>query len=160
MEFLIADTFTDSLAELTNQEQKAVKTTSFDLQMDPSRPGMQFHRISASKDDHFWSVRVNRDLRLIVHKTSKSFLLCYVDHHDAVYAWAERHKIERHPKTGAAQIVQIREKVVEILSRADALRRRVSADGPRPRLRCTRCGNVGHSHFEPTLSIRFICSSG
>ncbi len=40
MEFLIADTFTDSLAELTNQEQKAVKTTSFDLQMDPSRPGM------------------------------------------------------------------------------------------------------------------------
>ena len=114
MEFLIADTFTDSLAELTNQEQKAVKTTSFDLQMDPSRPGMQFHRISASKDDHFWSVRVNRDLRLVVHKTSQSFLLCYVDHHDEAYAWAERRKIERHPKTGAAQIVQIREKVVEI----------------------------------------------
>ena len=45
MEFLIADTFTDSLARLTNDEQKAVKTTAFDLQMDPASPGMQFHKL-------------------------------------------------------------------------------------------------------------------
>ena len=32
MEFRIADTFTDSLARLTGDEQKAVKTTAFDLQ--------------------------------------------------------------------------------------------------------------------------------
>lgn len=114
MEFRIADTFTDSLANLTNQEQKAVKTTAFDLQLDPSRPGMQFHRIDDSKDDYFWSVRVSRDLRLIVHKTKRSFLLCYVDHHDDAYAWAARRKIERHPKTGAAQIVEVREKTVEV----------------------------------------------
>ena len=29
MNFLIADTFTDSLARLTGDEQKAVKTTAF-----------------------------------------------------------------------------------------------------------------------------------
>jgi len=45
MEFRIASSFTDSLAKLTAQEQKAVKTTAFDLQMDPANPGMQFHRI-------------------------------------------------------------------------------------------------------------------
>jgi len=33
MEFRIADTFTDSLARLTGAEQKAVKTTAFDLQL-------------------------------------------------------------------------------------------------------------------------------
>lgn len=33
MNFLIADTFTDSLARLTGDEQKAVKTTAFDLQL-------------------------------------------------------------------------------------------------------------------------------
>ena len=33
MEFRIADTFTDSLAHLTGEEQKAVKTTAFDLQI-------------------------------------------------------------------------------------------------------------------------------
>ena len=38
MTFLIADTFTDSLARLTGDEQKAVKTTAFDLQLDPSAP--------------------------------------------------------------------------------------------------------------------------
>jgi hypothetical protein len=31
MEFRIADTFTASLSKLTSQEQKAVKTTAFDL---------------------------------------------------------------------------------------------------------------------------------
>jgi len=40
MNFRIADTFTASLAKLTGDEQKAVKTTAFDLQMDPASPGM------------------------------------------------------------------------------------------------------------------------
>lgn len=41
-------------------------------------------------------------------------LLCYVDHHDRAYQWAERRKLEIHPKTGAAQLVEIRETVEEI----------------------------------------------
>jgi mRNA-degrading endonuclease RelE of RelBE toxin-antitoxin system len=115
MQFLIADTFTDSLTKLNNHEQKAVKTTVFDLQVNPANPGMQFHRIDATKDKNFWSVRVTRDIRLIVHKTASSFLVCYVDHHDKAYGWAERRKLETHPKTGAAQMVIIREKVEEII---------------------------------------------
>ena len=39
MDFRIADTFTDSLARLTGDEQKAVKTTAFDLQLNPANPG-------------------------------------------------------------------------------------------------------------------------
>ena len=42
MEFRIADTFTESLANLTGDEQKTVKTMAFDLQMNPANPGMQF----------------------------------------------------------------------------------------------------------------------
>src|SRR6266487_4196402 len=114
-DFRIADTFTDSLARLTADEQKAIKTTAFDLQMNPANPGMQFHRIERAKDPNFWSVRVSRDIRLIVHKTATSLLLCYVGHHDAAYDWAERRRIETHPKTGAAQIVEIRERVQEVV---------------------------------------------
>src|SRR5204862_1262604 len=110
----ISDTFTDSLARLTSDEQKAVKTTAFDLQMDPVNPGMQMHRVDHARDRHFWSVRVGRDVRLIVHRTETSFLLCYVDHHDKAYAWAERRRLETHPRTGAAQWVEIRETVQEI----------------------------------------------
>ena len=114
MQFRIADTFTDSLTRLTREEQKAVKTAAFDLQMNPASPGLSFHRLDTSKDKNFWSVRVWSDVRLIVHKTTSSFLLCYVDHHDRAYAWAERRKLETHPKTGAAQFVEIRERVEEI----------------------------------------------
>jgi len=114
LDFLIADTFTDSLAKLTGEEQKAVKTTAFDLQMDPSSPGMSFHKLDHCRDPRFWSVRVSSDVRLIVHRTDTSLLLCYVDHHDKAYAWAERRKLETHPKTGAAQLVEVREKVQEI----------------------------------------------
>jgi len=114
MQFRIADTFTDSLAKLTGEEQKAVKTTAFDLQLNPANPGMSFHRLDKAKDKNFWSVRVNSDLRIIVHKTKNSLLLCYVDHHDSAYAWASRRRLETHPKTGAAQIVEIRETIQEI----------------------------------------------
>ncbi|HXQ34620.1 MAG TPA: hypothetical protein VN843_11465, partial [Anaerolineales bacterium] len=82
MEFRIADTFTDSLAKLTGEEQKAVKTTAFDLQLNPANPGMQFHKLDAARDQNFWSVRVTKDIRLIVHRHERSLLLCYVSHHD------------------------------------------------------------------------------
>ncbi|GAB3679030.1 3'-5' exonuclease [Salinisphaera aquimarina] len=114
MQFRIADTFTASLQKLDGQSQKATKTTAFDLQINQSHPGLKFHRIERAKDENFWSVRVSRDVRLIVHKTASSLLLCYVDHHDKAYAWAERRKIETHPRTGAAQIVEVRETVEEV----------------------------------------------
>ncbi len=115
MQFRIADTFTDSLARLTGEEQKAVKTTAFDLQMNPENPGMKLHKLDKAKDKNFWSVRVNSDLRLIVHRSDVSLLLCYVDHHEKAYHWAERRKLETHPKTGAAQLVEVRETVQEII---------------------------------------------
>ena len=114
MQFRIADTFTDSLAKLTGQEQKAVKTTAFDLQLNPANPGMQFHKLDKARDQNFWSVRVNLDIRIIVHKTNNSLLLCFVGHHKDAYQWAERRKLETHPKTGAAQLVEIREITKEI----------------------------------------------
>ena len=115
MDFRIADTFTDSLARLTGDEQKAAKTTAFDLQMNPASPGLGFHKLDKAKDKNFWSVRVSSDIRLIVHKTQGSLLLCYVNHHDKAYEWAERRKLETHPKTGAAQLVEIRETVKEVI---------------------------------------------
>jgi mRNA-degrading endonuclease RelE of RelBE toxin-antitoxin system len=114
MHFLIADTFTDSLTRLSGDEQKAVKTTAFDLQLNPASPGMSFHKLDRARDKRFWSVRVSTDIRLIVHRSDDNLLLCYVDHHDKAYAWAERRKLETHPKTGAAQLVEIRETVHEI----------------------------------------------
>lgn len=115
MEFRIADTFTSSLSRLTGDEQKAVKTTAFDLQLNPANPGMQLHRIDLIKDKNFLSARVSKDIRLVLHRTASSMLLCYVGHHDEAYEWARRRVLDRHPKTGAAQLVEIRETVREIV---------------------------------------------
>jgi len=114
MDLRIADTFTDSLARLTGDEQKAVKTTAFDLQLNPAHPSMSLHRIEQSKDKHFWSVRAGSDIRIVLHKTQASLLLCYVDHHDKAYDWAARRKLETHPSTGAAQLVEVRETIQEV----------------------------------------------
>jgi mRNA-degrading endonuclease RelE of RelBE toxin-antitoxin system len=114
MEFRIADTFTYSLGRLTTQERNAVKTTAFDLQTNPSSPSLSFHKLDRAKDPNFWCVRVNADIRVIVHRTKTSLLLVYADHHDAAYKWAERRKLERHPTTGAMQLVEIRERVEKV----------------------------------------------
>jgi hypothetical protein len=114
MEFRIADTFTDSLGRLTGDEQKSAKMAAFDLQLNPAQPGLSFHKLDKAKDKNFWSIRVTSDLRMIVHRTGNSLLLCYVGHHDDAYHWAERRRLETHPKTGAAQLVEIRERVQEI----------------------------------------------
>jgi hypothetical protein len=114
MNFLIADTFTDSLARLTVDEQKSAKTTAFDLQVNLAHPSLKFHKLANARDPHFASVRVNADIRVIVHRTQKSLLLCYVGHLKPAYDWAERRKLETHPTTGAAQLVEIRETIEEI----------------------------------------------
>ena len=134
MEFRIADTFTASLDRLTADEQRAAKTTAFDLQMNPANPGIQMHRIDHSKDRNFWSARINRDLRLVVHRTDASLMLCYADHHDAAYQWVERRFIERHPRTGAAQIVELRETVREIEIPQYVLAEEPAASTSKPRL--------------------------
>ena len=127
MIFQIADTFTAALTKLDNASQKAAKMCAFDLQMDPSGHGKQFHKIDKSKDKNFWSVRASRDIRLIVHKLKDRFTLCYVDHHDDAYDWAERRVFEIHPKTRALQIVEVIERVKEI-----DIRPKVEAPVPEP----------------------------
>src|SRR5437879_4938816 len=113
MDFLIADTFTDSLARLTGEEQKAVKTAAFDLQLNRAKPSLSLHKIDRAKDKNFLSARASSDLRIIVHHTPNRLVLCYVAHHDPAYRWAEQRRLETHPKTGAAQLVEIRELVQE-----------------------------------------------
>lgn len=114
MTTILAASFTSALSKLANDEQKQAKLTAYDLQVNPDQPGLQMHRIDKSRDQNFWSVRVNRDLRIIVHKSGGSLMLVYVGHHDGAYKWAERRVIDAHPTTGAIQIREVRELVEEV----------------------------------------------
>ena len=114
MRFCIADTFTASIAKLSNEQQRAAKTTAFDLQTNIAHPSLSLHRVTGARDPGFWSARVNLDLRIILHRAGENVVLCYVDSHDDAYRWAERRRLETHPTTGAAQLVELREVVQEI----------------------------------------------
>ena len=70
--------------------------------------------MTGAKEPGFWSARVNLDLRIILHRASENVVLCYVGRHDDAYQWAERRRLETHPTTGAAQLVELREVVQEI----------------------------------------------
>ena len=132
MQFRIATTFTASLAKLSSGEQTAVKTTVFDLQTDPMRPGFRMHRIEGARDRNFRSARVNQDIRIVVHQSGDSMTLCYVDHHDDAYKWAHGRRMEAHPHTGAMQIVEVHETVrsIEVPVYVEAERR--APPKPRP----------------------------
>ena len=54
MDFRIADSFIGSLARPNGAEQKAGKTTAFDLQLNASAPGLRFHRLDRARDPNFW----------------------------------------------------------------------------------------------------------
>ena len=125
MGFVLAQTFTKALARLSADEQKQTKITVVDVQTDPEGTGLSLHRIDRSRDPDFWSARVSRDLRLVLHKRGASTVIAYVGHHDDAYAWAERRRIEDHPRTGALQIVELRERVEDIV-----VHRVVEADLP------------------------------
>ena len=45
MGFSIADTFTDSIGNLAGDEEKAIKTTTFELQLNPANPEMSFYKL-------------------------------------------------------------------------------------------------------------------
>ena len=77
MNFLLSETFTDSLARLTGEEQKAVKTTAFDLQLNPANPGMSFHKLDKARDKNFWSVQESANFFYVV---------CYLVNHHLVNA--------------------------------------------------------------------------
>ena len=50
MDFRIALTFIDSLSRLAGEEQKAVKMTVFDLQVNAANPGMRLHKLDKAKE--------------------------------------------------------------------------------------------------------------
>ena len=113
MTLLYAATFTKALDRLDAIEQKQVKITAFDLAQDERGNGLQLHRVEATLG--FWTVRVNQDIRIVLHKDGTHTLLAWVGHHDDAYRWAERRRLVPHERTGAMQLIEIVERTEERL---------------------------------------------
>jgi hypothetical protein len=49
MNFRLASTFNDSLRKLTGEEPKAVRTTAFDLRLNPTSPRVNHKRVTVHR---------------------------------------------------------------------------------------------------------------
>lgn len=106
MRVVISDRYMDKLVDLKRaDERKAAKESVRRFCKDPSSPAPGLNLESLSGPGKLYSMRVNQDVRIILHKGSEEWVVLYVDHHDAAYRWAERTKVERHPHTGGVQVV-------------------------------------------------------
>jgi mRNA-degrading endonuclease RelE of RelBE toxin-antitoxin system len=109
----IADTFARSLAKLDGPTRAAVKRAAFDLQIRGESRGLRLHKLQRAQDSGFWSVRVNRDVRIIVHRAGNDAMLCYAAHHDEAYSWAEHRRIVGRREGTAVEMIQVVESAPE-----------------------------------------------
>ena len=99
MEFRITDTFTDSLASLTGEEQKAVKTTAFDLQLNPANPGLSFHKLDKAKEKNFWSVQVSRKSWIPAYRPAsrlQKFLYSLLNCNGNIRHWSRLYRVRNY----------------------------------------------------------------
>lgn len=71
MTTILADTFRAALTRLTNDEQKLVKQTVYDLLDDPAQPGLSMHRVDKPRSADIWSVGLLLAFPLAGHRSGK-----------------------------------------------------------------------------------------
>lgn len=95
---------------LERLEQSAVNDFVMKFLMNPRHPSHHFERIQSARGSmNARSARVNDDLRVILFEVDNDYVLSYVGHHQAAYAWAKRNYCEPNPVTNQLQLVEIPE---------------------------------------------------
>jgi superfamily I DNA/RNA helicase len=118
MPLVLADTLFPAVGRLDPADIQRVWTFLEKLRQNPAQPGINLERIAQGRDAKLWSGRVTQDLRAILYKDGDTLIVLYAGQHDGAYAWAARHRVERHDITGAVQIVETPERIEQQLDEA------------------------------------------
>lgn len=107
--------FRDSLDKFTQNERGLVAKTIVELELDPKGNGTNLHRVDKKcRDENFWVVRVNQDIRLIIHMKDGQITLLYAGHHDDAYKWAESRVLKFDARKQIAKLVHFIEETVTL----------------------------------------------
>lgn len=112
----ISADFFSAFAALPKQAQGRVLDFMEKFRANPRSPGINYERIHNAADPNMRSVRIDDTYRGIIVRQDESevYLLLWVDHHDRAYQWAERKRCKINPTTGAVQVFDAIEVVVEV----------------------------------------------
>ena len=107
----IAADFLDAFSKLPKQTQAKTNAFISKFRQNPTSPGINYESIHNAADKNLKSVRVDGSYRAIVLKpeTGNTYLLLWVDNHDAAYQWAQRRVCKINPESGALQIIDVEE---------------------------------------------------
>lgn len=114
MNYVIAMSYFDSTSKLSGPEQKAVNNAVKKFTQDPLYKGLNFERIKASADPGMHTIRANKNIRVVVHKSADNYSFCYADQHDPATKWAQSHVFKINAELGAARLVDVIEEQVEV----------------------------------------------
>jgi len=105
----IGDGFLESFAKIPRGKQKKVMEFVAKFRHNPKSGGINYEKISDTRDPKFRSVRVDQEYRGIVlsPESGNVYVLLWVDKHDAAYDWARRHRCDIHPTTGVLQLLAV-----------------------------------------------------
>jgi hypothetical protein len=104
--------------ETKSSLKKQINDTITKFQNNPMSSGLNYESINNAKNEHYRSIRVNNDVRIILLAPAQGnlYLLCQYDHHEAAYKWAENKQCKVNAKTGSIQIFTVTETVVDTVT--------------------------------------------
>ena len=106
MRVMLAETFFDSLLDLPASERdRAIKAVQ-QIKKDPSHPGLNLHPVKESPSN-FYTARISKDGRLVVHLGGDEVLICFCAKHDDAYRYARKRTLKR--DASGAEIISISE---------------------------------------------------
>ena len=106
MRVMLAETFFDSLLDLPASERdRAIKAVQ-QIKKDPSHPGLNLHPVKESPSN-FYTARISKDGRLVVHLGGDEVLICFCAKHDDAYRYARKRTLKR--DSSGAEIISISE---------------------------------------------------
>jgi len=117
-EVAIANSLFASAEKLAANDKARVFDFLGKFQANPRAPGLHLEKLNAAAPG-IRSARISRGLRAILYSEEDRFVALYAGSHDDAYAWAERRRVARHPKTGVLQIVETAEEVERKLREDD-----------------------------------------
>ena len=105
----LGDEFLTAYSNLPKKQQRKVTELLKKLRQDPKSSGINYERIQGARDEGLHSIRVDQAYRGIVHKpdSGSTYILLWVDNHDAAYDWARRRKVAVNPATGCIQVLDL-----------------------------------------------------
>ena len=112
---ILSNEYLEALVDLPKEAQGKALECINKFRVDPHLPGLNLEHIDTWFDPMIYSLRVNQNYRIILHKDGDFCTLLYVDKHDAAYKWAERRTAAVNEKTGDFQLFVVKTQNVELV---------------------------------------------